>query len=77
MAKKSKMSGMKMSQKLSAGTSTGSSGLDVGSKLEKASTVPYKGYKTTGLSHGAHGVLAGTGGKKSAKIPNSGGSNGR
>lgn len=68
---KAKVKKANMSQKLSTGSAP-ASGMDLKSKLEKAAGITYKGYNQGSVRHGAHGILAGTGGKKSAKIPNAG-----
>ena len=64
-------------QKLGSPTGMGAGGMEVGSKLEKAATLPYRGISMPGVSHGKQGALAGTGGSKSASIPNHSGSLGK
>ena len=70
MAKKSGGGKKPMSQKLGSGTASGVSGMDLSSKLEKHAGLPYKGVSLgSGVTHGAKGLLGGTGAKKNAKVP--------
>lgn len=70
MAKKSgaKVPASKLNQKLGTGSAP-ASGMGLGSKLEGAAAIKYAGYNQGPVKHGAHGLLAGTGGKKNQKVP--------
>ena len=60
---------MAHAQKLGTGHGVVTTGVGVQSKLEGAAKVAYKGYNQPGVKHGSMGALAGTGGRKGAKIP--------
>jgi len=65
MAKKHAGGQKTLAQKLGS-----SKGVGLDSKMEKSAGLPYKGVSLgSGISHGTHGLLAGSGQKKNAKVP--------